>query len=66
MSVTRLYSCDLCHGQIGGLVGIYWGPTTGGPDKITLRPANEVEHHLCKKCVDELMALEFSIPWFNP
>ena len=63
MSIIRTYSCDLCHGRGGGLAGICWERRDGL--KLVIKPAISAYHHLCRECVDALLAADFQIEWFH-
>jgi len=62
MTATRHYTCDLCNmgNDAANLVGIYWttlnpkDKSYWGRERAVERPAREVEHHLCQKCLDDI------------
>lgn len=67
MSVDRAYRCNLCRtgeAPIGkaDLFGIYWkqGATR---ETIEIRGVREVEHHLCRDCIESISS--FNIPKRN-
>jgi hypothetical protein len=37
----------------GKLVGIYWNPGNA----LVIKPVREVEHHLCRRCVDSVASI---------
>jgi hypothetical protein len=57
MTVDRSYRCDLCHDMHqpddGKLIGIYWNPGNA----LVIKPVREVEHHLCRRCVDSVASI---------
>jgi hypothetical protein len=58
MAVDRTYRCDLCRDPLvmndyaeNRAIGIYWKGFSWEP-----RPAREVEHHLCPRCISSIQA----------
>jgi hypothetical protein len=61
MSIDRTYRCDLCRkmyepSEHRGLYGIYWKQEATG-ELLVMRGVREVEHHLCRKCIEDVAAL---------
>jgi hypothetical protein len=62
MAVQRTYKCDLCRDplQLDELaeahraIGIYW---KDWPRGWILKPAREVERHLCPTCIASIQAM---------
>jgi hypothetical protein len=58
LMIDRTYRCDLCRmvfcPNVDAAYGIYWG---GHPERIIEKPVREVEHHLCLKCIQRVVAL---------
>lgn len=56
--IDRTYRCDLCNSihdpRVDAFYGIYWG---GHPERLVEKPVREAEHHLCLKCIKQVVAL---------
>jgi hypothetical protein len=64
MAVDRTYRCDLCRDVLSlehmssgrRAVGIYWQDWPK-PSGWLVKPAREVERHLCVRCVSSIQAM---------
>jgi hypothetical protein len=60
MAVERTYKCDLCGDRLNlsdtppSAFGIWW---QSWPKVLIMKPAREVEHHLCLSCVSSIQAM---------
>lgn len=58
--INRTYKCDLCNKVHSDehfdyeLIGIFWDTNK---QYIVEKPAVEVEHHLCSKCISSIQNL---------
>lgn len=62
MAVERNYKCDLCGNRVrldpsaegDRAIGIYWNTW---PKGWLIKPAREVERHLCPICISSIQAM---------
>jgi hypothetical protein len=64
VSVRRTYSCDLCSDVYEpndpSLIGLHWSGSGRGC-KVSSAPTRNVEHHICRPCLNWLVEAHSAI-----